>query len=620
MNLLRRFATTVGLAGAALTASGVAWGWVETSITSHAVNVQVERSGKAVVSQELAIRVRGGPFRDIEIAGVDSDAEPVAGATIESTRPGAQAKSLPVLVSRGDDDSLRLEIESEKGLRSGTYLLRVGYHTNLRARGLLRRRGSWIELDWVGPRLDSGLDAAKVTLNVPSAAILPRLPELDRSDEMADLAGLSGGAILSSTRRGATTDAIDLVRPHVARGEPVLWRVWVSPDAFDPLATKPSLGSSQSTAPARSLRLEQRLLPLVVGLTLAAAFATLMLLKHRRLAIDAAQEQVKVRALVPLAPIPRAALAALLLAFGFFCALRLDEPSLGAVALAAVLVLGAYRTPRMSRAPRGPGRWLPITSQEAFAVSARRSKTGWLDASCAKGRLVLGLWTLACVVAIALGFRRDAYQTLLFGLAMPLPWPLLLTGRSADLPSNRRRQAQRLLGRLYRSLLRQSELRVAPMGRFPTGSSQFDELRLRVIPRHAKAGLVGIEAVCETDAWASPELAVLVRALKGSAAARCMAGWENLRRGRNATEQVAVLTPRLPGLWFARRLVGELARDLSDAPLVAFQSSPSKQSRRSPGKGSVTSKPGMSAVPDQANRQACSPWRPGANPGSGAAP
>src|SRR5687768_8852228 len=209
--------------------TSAAWGWVEGTIQSDVITVNVERSGEATVVHEIVMRVKGGPLLGFDLEGVDSDAVPTPDATVSSAAAGPAGNPLPLLLHKREDGGLRIEIDSPKGIRRGTYLFKLGYRTNLVARDLVKPLGSMVELRWIGPRFSDGLDSARVIFRLPPATTPPRLP-----DEEADLgAGAEGaGTFLSNLRRAHDKDELEVVRPHVAKGEPVEWRLLASASSF----------------------------------------------------------------------------------------------------------------------------------------------------------------------------------------------------------------------------------------------------------------------------------------------------------------------------------------------------------------------------------------------------
>src|SRR5689334_368382 len=209
--------------------------WVETRPTAYSATVDVERNGAATVSQELGIRLRGGPLSELSLAGVDSDAEPLPDATVICT-DDQKFGTVPLSVTREPDGSLKLTVERERGLRTGSYVFRFSYRSDLGKRELIRRVGSHVELRWVGPRFEDGLDSARVTFRIPEASAAPMLPSPGSSGGTVNELDELGGVFVGNLRRAPGKDELEVVRPHVARGEPALWRVWVADSAFDAFA------------------------------------------------------------------------------------------------------------------------------------------------------------------------------------------------------------------------------------------------------------------------------------------------------------------------------------------------------------------------------------------------
>jgi hypothetical protein len=218
------------LCGAALVSTPLVThaAWVETRVKAHTAIVDVDAKGAAEVTQELVLGVRGGPLRTIEIQGIDADAvvaEEQATA-VPVVRFGTPTP-IPLSLAKQDDGTLRIEIERERGLFTGTYQLRFTYRTELLARDRIRRRGTTAEVEWVGPRFADGIDVAKVVFRIPSGATAPTL-DTAREGEGEWV----GSAFLASTRHAGDKEELELVRPHVARGEPAVWRVLADPKVF----------------------------------------------------------------------------------------------------------------------------------------------------------------------------------------------------------------------------------------------------------------------------------------------------------------------------------------------------------------------------------------------------
>ena len=65
------------------------------------------------------------------------------------------------------------------------------------------------------------------------------LPSADTSAGRIDDSDALGGVFIGNLHRLADKDELDIVRPHVSRGEPVVWRVRTSAKVFDALANPP---------------------------------------------------------------------------------------------------------------------------------------------------------------------------------------------------------------------------------------------------------------------------------------------------------------------------------------------------------------------------------------------
>jgi hypothetical protein len=130
MYVSRRHLAGLLVSAALLGASPARAGWVETRATAHAATVDVERNGAATVSQELGIRLRGGPLAQLSVAGVDGDAEPLPDASVICT-DDQKFGIVPLSVERQPDGSLKLTVERERGLRTGSFVFRFSYRTQL---------------------------------------------------------------------------------------------------------------------------------------------------------------------------------------------------------------------------------------------------------------------------------------------------------------------------------------------------------------------------------------------------------------------------------------------------------------------------------------------------------
>src|SRR5512142_2034699 len=98
------------LACVAFTLPAHAAAWVESTVLSDAVTVQVERDGRAVVSHATTLKIRGGPLKNWTLQGVDRDAEPLSDAYVVSTSSEKANGRKELIVARGDDESLQIDI------------------------------------------------------------------------------------------------------------------------------------------------------------------------------------------------------------------------------------------------------------------------------------------------------------------------------------------------------------------------------------------------------------------------------------------------------------------------------------------------------------------------------
>jgi hypothetical protein len=572
-------------------------GWVETRVTGHSATVDVERNGSATVSQELGIRLRGGPLAELPLAGVDSDAEPLPDATVICT-DDQKFGTVPLSVTREADGSLKLTVERERGLRTGSYVFRFSYRTQLSKRELIRRVGSHVELRWVGPRFEDGLDSARVTFRIPEANVAPMLPSPGSSSGTVNELDELGGVFVGNLRRAPGKDELEIMRPHVARGEPALWRVWVADTAFDAFAAvaapkSPALLASRELGESPRERLGWLLGALGAGL----GFGLLVFAKWRGFHAAAVLRNAQARALLPLAPGLRAALGGVLLGLAVIAGGRWDEPTLVGVLLLGVMACTAlYATPGRA-APRGPGQWLPLSEADAFSQPATRLPGRLLDGSTPVGALVLGLLLVGVVVLHFLERQHSPYRAVELLLGSTVILPVFLTGRAQELPAVPGADPRRMLQRVLKGL-RRSGLRAVPLARLPQGSSSADELRLLVQPRGALAGLMAVEVGADHALGLGGVVAepyVLLRVREASPCAQVLPAQTSFQRGRKPDERVAVLRPKLPSVAETLALVNQLVEVLTQSAPP-----PPSSARSSTGKAASARKPARAASPAHA--------------------
>jgi hypothetical protein len=566
----RRHITTLCAATSLALFSGSAHAWVETEVRSHVATVDVDRTGKAIVTEDLTLAVRGGPLPGLELAGVDLDAETLPDATVSAVSGSkAQLSPTPLLLDKRDDGTLRLEIDRDRGLRTGVYLFHFAYRTNLIARDLIRREGNDAEVRWIGPRFNQGIDSARVLFRLPAGPVPPTLPSADSSAGRVDDSDALGGVFIGNLHRLADKDELDVVRPHVSKGEPVVWRVRTSAKVFDALANAaPAPRLALSTAATRAngfggaQQSRQRLLWWLGAALIALAYAFAVAAKWRVFSTLCQARGARARALIGLPVGPRAALSGTALAAAFIAAAWFDQATLGATLLVLAMALAVQYAAPAKVVLRGPGQWLPLSDSEAFARVSERLPGSFLDAGTWFGFLVFGAFCAAfCGAALSL-FARAPYQALLLMLSSPCLLPLFFTGRAAQLPADAARRPRVTLAAIAKALRQHVGIKVVPWARIPERAKDADELRLLVQVQGALRGLVGIELGIEYSAgFGGPSAApfVLVRAREGSLAVAALPREVIWTRGRKADERAAVLRARLPTRTECIALVLELA-------------------------------------------------------------
>ncbi len=528
--------------------------WIELNPKGLLSTLDVEKDGHATVSHELTLDVRGGPLKELELGTSDPDAEILPDATVTRLSNGI---AIPLLVERRADGSLRLEIDQPKGLRGGTYSFKVRYRTNLVARDLVRRRAQSIEIGWVGPRLDAGLDGARAIFRLKPTEVAPRLPTVQGDDPDPGF-----GVMVAAVHRTPQADEIELVRSHVAKGEPVLWRIEASADAIPasptPEAnTKPEVAAPAAVprAPARSLRW-----PLIAA-AFGLALGVLGRLKAARLAVACRLARATERPLVPLPSIVRAPLAGLALGLGLYFAGELLQPLVAAAGVLVAMALVIERAPLGERAPRGPGRWLSLRDEDAFAVRRSPRPGAFFDSGTLRGLLLLA-FVLGATVVLAVGeLGRSPYHALLIALAGATLMPLFFTGRESEASRDRVVFSQRFMRELAHALRGHRSAKVVAWGRVPDGQSEPDELRVLIQPKDGVEGLVALETGLDAQRGLGGIVGVpfvIVRAKEGSAVQRALPPGVVWTRGRKADERVAILSPKLPTLGLTVSLVGRL--------------------------------------------------------------
>ena len=427
----RRHITTLCAAAGLALFSAPAQAWVESEVRSHVATIDVDRAGQAVVTQDLTLAVRGGPLPGIELAGVDLDAEPLPDATVSAVSgTKAQLSPTPLLIEKRDDGTLRIEIDRDKGLRTGVYLFHFQYRTNLLKRDLILREGNEAEVRWVGPRFNQGIDSARALFRLPAGPTPPVLPSADTTAGRVDDSDALGGVFIGNLHRLADKDELDIVRPHVSRGEPVLWRVRTSARVFDAFANAPLTphlamtgSSAHSLALGSAAQPRQRLTWWLCAALGALGYAFAVAGKWRIFSGLCAACGATPRGLIRLPIGPRAAASGTALGAAFVSAAWFDQATLGAALLTLAMALAVQFAVPAKVVLRGPGQWLPLSDSEAFARSPDRRAGRFLDAGTWPGFSTFALSCAAfCLGALWL-FARAPYQALLLLLGSPCLLP-----------------------------------------------------------------------------------------------------------------------------------------------------------------------------------------------------
>ncbi len=602
---------------ALLFAPSVAFGWVESTFTADAVTIEVDRSGFATVRHELAVRVRGGPLRTFTLPGIAPDAEPLTDGTLTRERPSQKQSDVePLILTRGEDGDLRIEVASDKGLRTGSYLLRLGYRTSLSKRGLVRKEGSWLHLSWLGPRYPSGLDAARVTFRLPAGSPTPRLPELLTESEADSTGILDSEGFLSNYRSAGTIDELTLVRPRVARHEPVLWRLWASPNILELPAERSSVAALEQRPPVREPAFGSRLLPIFFGILGFFASALVLFAKQRVIDRTELAHGVRIRPVLPLPIMVRAPLVGVAMGAALLWIARGEQPTLVGVLIASTLLGLAFRVPVAKRQLRGPGRWLCLRADEGLAAPMTSLDGALLDAACLRGKLMLLVSVLTLVGIGVLVSTRDPYRGLLVLLLVAVPFPLFLTGSRFGLAVTRKAKARRFLRRVQARLSGISSVKTRVVARFPEGSGCPDEVRLRLESRVSGLGRVNYEVGCTSDEQVAGFF--LLRTLEASRAYQLLQSHLRFGLGRTPEERVAKIELGSGHPLEVQEKLRELEEFLASGSRT--QSSSAKSRARSWHSGTVTSNPGSSSFPGKRRPEAWSACRPGGNTGVGGAP
>lgn len=552
--LLLSFAAVVSSSGSAF-----AGGWQEAHETSDDVRIEVGTDGVANITHHLRYRIVAGHFKTFELAGIDPHAELAPDAVLTPEKGGTETAAR-VEMSAKTPGTVRLLIDEGKGLARGSYVTDVKYRLDLVGNKMLTRDGAMWKAAWTAPPAPEGHDGARVTFDVPAAPTEPRL------------AG-EATTTLATLRRGAERDELELVRPHVSRGDAVIWQARIDPKAF-PRVSSPELRPPPPVETAPPSLLASHLARVLVAVGFAAlAGALAVLLRSKRAGVRALAESRSLRARpvleVPwgLGPFTYGVVTA-----GALAALLWLNPLAGAGLVVLAMALAAHRAPAAIIKPRSPGEWQPVpmipATNASHGTNGTKAASGALDLGGWTGRIVFALGLVA--IAAASYFLRVKIPQI--ALALPLSatalLPIFLTGTRTQLPPAPVELAARML-RPARDAIASSidleHVELTTIGRVT--ASAIDEIRLTGAPKDKTPGLRAIELALATvpGGWgASPE--VLVRFDAASPAARRIdriaTKGTRILRGRTKDENVVRLFPAEPTADAAAALVAQLLTSL----------------------------------------------------------
>lgn len=575
--MLERRLAALWIAAAATTLAPLAGasGWQEMHETSDDVRVEVGSDGIATIQHHLRYRVVAGHFKAFELVGIDPRAEILPEAVFTSEKGGAEILAR-VEAAAKTPGTVRVLIDDGRGLGRGAYVVDVRYRLDLVATKMLTRDGAMWKLAWTAPPAPEGHDGARVVFDLPAAPTEPRL------------AGAAESATtLSTLRRSAERDELELVRAHVPRGEAVTWAARVDPKAFASVSA-PELRPSPApdATPPSIIASNLSRIVLTGGFALLAGLlAALLREKQRAVRAACALRSASAR---PLLPLPWAVGP---FVYGIAASLGLASllwwsPTAGALLVVLAMMLASHRAPSPICRPRGPGKWRALPDARALLPERPTPlPIDALDISTTRARLALSLAVGVVLASASLLHPRVPQITIALPLASSALVPIFLTGTRAQLLPSPTELAARLL-RPARDALAStidlSHVHLVTIGRVVsregTAHGTIDEVRLSCAPRDRAPGLRAIELALATCAGTRGALLeVFVRFDDGSAASdriAAIAAGAPVVPGRTPEERVLRLVPDEPTPKAAATLVGKLlialeARRVSDRPATA---------------------------------------------------
>lgn len=584
------FAAVLALGSFALPRAALAW--VDARTAGDDVRVEVAKDGSARVEHKITLRISGGPLRALDLRGVDADAVPETDGYVvpgKDAAGGSLAQAEPVTIEMlppsnhaqedGSKDPavMRVRFDADKGLSRGVYVVILHYKTELFRRGLIRRDGSMAQLRWSGLSWNDGFDSARATFILPPGPTEPRPDEAAPVENGEPAAATPQASTLSTLRRGSGRDELELLRPYAPKGEAVAWQVRFDARALDVTASKTAQYDATAPAAPSSVTPARRdLLFLGAGLVFVL-YSLLVALKSREVLRTTTAAGAEARPLIPLPMYVRSVAAGLSLVTGLILELFLRTGTLGAICVALAAALSMHRMPTVPSGSRlrGPGTWLSITEEEAFARLPRRTGT-WLDASTRVGKALLFTTLVLWGVGVWFVSERSMYHAYLLGFDAVAIMAIFCTGRLSDIPQDAVTYAKPFLNtvaRRMRKAIRKSgeDVRIIARIRVPEGSAQPDEMRLAIVPRAPLTGFVGLEIGVVSipsaeSAVHMPEL--ILRVATGSPCEEALTAvveQGKSHRGRRSSERAITFMPRLPTSWMTADLALRLVVAIREA-------------------------------------------------------
>jgi hypothetical protein len=551
--------------------------WQEVQIYGDRASVTVERDGTAIIRHDLQVRIRGGPVQNLTLDGLGTDVEILPDAQVRLARfPDA---TWPLQVTVKPDGNATMKIVSERGLRGGNYLVGLSYRVHFEPGDEIEHGSEKTRITWIGPRFSSGIDSAQVTMSVPRGSLEPSIPEAPGVGHPSPL--------LSQVRRGER-DEIDLVRTHVARGEPAIWAVEVGRDALD---GAPSSAETPSVAAPRRSGQSIWTLAHAIGAGWALLLSLLTYGKARTLGRVTARLGLQSWSLFGGSPGVKAFVSLVLGGAAGWLALTY-RPTLGAVFSVLAAANTVFLFPSRQNSVRGPGQWHLVPA--GTTLRKTRLEGGLFDVGRLPG---FALFALIGATFAFLGYRElevSAYRAFLFIGASVLFVPLFFTGRAVDFPEAPLTQGRRWLSFLSRRLRGGKVRELELWGRYPLRAvdlenSEVDETRIRVRLPRRPPGLLSLEVAFEEGGGRFVVPCVLVRADEGSAIYHSLASEGVWMRAPSPDERILVVRPSLPT---PAQVLALLERLVSKMDAASSDSDEPKSDLKSVGKGEMTRKVG----------------------------